>query len=272
MKKLPLIYSMLFYSITAVIIPVHLGAQERGGLSGTAIDTLVNPPLLEGSETILRFDSCRKYIGTLAEDDAPRTYRFPFRNISGTEVRITRVTTSCGCTAATFDRKPLAPGTESVIAVTYNPKNHPGTVDAQTFVYTTASGSRPVARLTLLGNVVSTDEWDYLPYSAGSLRMKRKKVVFSEVTSSTQPSERILCANTGQTPLKLEVKMLPPYASFHTEPGILSPGEEGDIVITVDGGKLPANGGKDLHFSFFIEGVDVNPADSMVEVTIKRTH
>lgn len=273
MKKTPLIYFLLLYSMTAVVTSARLGAQEGVGLSRTAIDMLVNPPLLRGGERILHFDSCRKYIGTLTEDDTPHAYRFPFRNTSGTDVRITRVTTSCGCAAADFDRRPLAPGKESVITVAYNPKNHPGTVDAQAFVYIDASDNRPVARLTLSGNVTTADEWDYLPYSAGSLRMKRRKVFFSEITPSSRPSERILCANIGGTPLKLEVRMLPPYASFHTEPATLLPGEEGDIVLTVDGGKLPANRGKELHFSFFIEGANVNPAGSMIEVTVKQcTH
>lgn len=272
MKTIRLTYFLLFYLATVVLFPVHLGAQEIIRYSKSAIDSIVNPPLLKGSEAILKFDSCKKHIGTLSEEDAPRTYHFTFRNISSSAVSITRVNTSCGCTVATFQKEPIASGAESTIALTYNPHNHVGTVDTEAFVYITASSKQPVARLTLLGNVTSSDEWSYLPHVAGALRMKRKQVVFSEVKPSMQPSERILCANSGKTSLKLSALMLPTYASFRTEPVVLAPGQEGDLVITIDSNKIPAQAGKEYQFSFLIEGIKVRPTDRTIKVTIKRTH
>lgn len=273
MKRIHLICFCLFCSVAAPFSPVHLVAQEKRGDSATALDSLVNPPLLKGSERILSFDSCRKQIGTLSEDDSPRTIKFRFRNVSGSQIGITRVNTSCGCTVAAFEKNLIAPGAESTIALTYHPKNHPGTVDTQAFVYTTASDKQPVARLSLSGNVTSSDLWRHLPYSAGALKMKRKQVVFSEIKSTMKPSERILCGNSGSTPLKLSALMLPSYASFRTEPSVLAPGEEGDLVITIDGSKIPQDREKtDLRFSFLIEGVNVRPSVRTVEVIIKRKH
>lgn len=255
---------MLMLSVSCVF------AQKAGDYSRAMIDSLVNPPLLKESERVLRFDSCVRHIGTVAESDSPRTYRFSFRNVSQKDVHITKINTSCGCTVATFDKKVIASGKESVITLAYNPLNRPGTVDTQAFVYTSVSDKYPVARLTLLGNVVAVDEWRHLPYSMGALRVKRKQVDFSEVTSSNRPSERVMCANSGKTPLKLSALLLPAYASFHTDPEVLQPGQEGDLVITVDGSKLPKMLGNSFQFPLVINGIQGRPSDRTMKVTIKR--
>lgn len=39
-------------------------------------DSLINPPLMQQAESILRFDKSTLDIGTLTEDDAPQAYRF----------------------------------------------------------------------------------------------------------------------------------------------------------------------------------------------------
>ena len=42
-------------------------------------DSLINPPLMQQAESILRFDKSTLDIGTLTEDDAPQAYRFTAR-------------------------------------------------------------------------------------------------------------------------------------------------------------------------------------------------
>ena len=44
-------------------------------------DSLINPPLMQQAESILRFDKSTLDIGTLTEDDAPQACRFTGRNI-----------------------------------------------------------------------------------------------------------------------------------------------------------------------------------------------
>ena len=245
-------YYLLYWLM--VFFPAHyLGAQGIAYQS-VEVDSLINPPLLKEGGEMFSFDSLRIHIGSIYDTDAPRTYTFPFRNVSGKNVRITKITTSCGCTAAAFSLGTLAPGMESMV----------------TLVYTDISEKHPVARLMLIGEVVCSDEWRYLPSTMGTLRMKRKQIVFSEMTSNVCPSERILCANIGKKPLKLSAQMLPPYAVFQTEPEVIPPGQEADIVITVDGSKLPDNLGNGLQFNFIVEGVDAPLTDRLVRVTIKR--
>ena len=123
-------------------------------------DTLINPPLMKHGEQILRFDSTVLNVGTMTEDDAPKTYRFTCTNISNKTINLTRVRTNCGCAVADVRTGEIPPGEASVIALTYNPKNHPGTIDTNAFVYLSLSDRMPVARLTLTGNVLpGADEW-----------------------------------------------------------------------------------------------------------------
>lgn len=259
----------LLYWLMAFFPALYLGAQGTG-YHPIAVDSLVNPPLLKEGGQVFRFDSLRRHIGMIYDTDAPKSCKYSFRNVSGKDVRITKITTSCGCTAAAFSSEMLAPGMQSTITLVYNPKNRIGTVDTHAFVYADVSDKLPVARLTLTGEVVCSDEWNYLPSGMGYLRLKRKQVVFSEMTSDVCPSERILCANAGKKPLKLSALMLPPYAAFRTEPVVIPPGKEADLVITVDGSKLPEFSGDQLQFSFIVEGVDAPLTDRLVKVTIKR--
>lgn len=268
MKNQKRIY-YFFYWMLAFLPAHHLGAQEKGAWQVVA-DSLINPPLLKGGEQIVRFDSSHIHIGTLRDNDAPRQYTFHFRNLSSDEIRITKVTTSCGCAAAIFPSGTIAPGAEDKVTLTYNPKDRIGTVETHAFVYTTVSHIRPIARLTLIGEVLCSDVWGYLPYQAGTLRMKRKQVVFSEITSRNRPAERILCANTGEKPVTLSARMLPSYARFYSEPETILPGEEGDLVITVEGNKLVGQVGERLQFSFALEGIDAPLSERQVNVIINR--
>ena len=56
-------------------------------------DSLINPPLMQQAESILRFDKSTLDIGTLTEDDAPQACRFTGRNISKEAVTVTKVRT-----------------------------------------------------------------------------------------------------------------------------------------------------------------------------------
>jgi len=263
--KCILLYILLFF-----LYPVHVCAQDMKRYSRSQIDSLINPPLLKEGESVLRFTSIKKNIGTLSEDDAPCITRFSFRNVSKSAVTITRITTSCGCTAAQFDKKTIQAGEESSISLTYHPKNHPGTIDVNAFIYTNISETSPVTRLSLLGNVVpGKDEWSRFPYAMGELRLKRIQLDFPELTSSANPSERILCGNSGKTPLKLSAPILPSYMTFRTEPEVIQPGQEADIVITVDGSKVPARVGEPFKYTLLLEGVNARPTDRTLKITLK---
>ncbi len=81
--------------------PAHyLGAQGIAYQS-VEVDSLINPPLLKEGGEMFSFDSLRIHIGSIYDTDAPRTY-ISVSQCQWQNVRITKITTSCGCTAAAF--------------------------------------------------------------------------------------------------------------------------------------------------------------------------
>ena len=240
------------------LLPANSQAQN---VLREAADSLLNPTLHAGAETILLFEKKSENLGVIYESDSVREVRFTFTNRSNGPVTLTNVTTHCGCTAARFTKELVAPGEKGYVVVSYNPKGRLGTIDTDAFVYCSATGRRPVAKLTLLGTVINTDEWNHLPVTMGALKLKRKKVSFKKGITQA----RIPCANVGTAVLELSAALLPQYATFAVEPALLHPGEEGDIVITIDKEKA----GSAKAFSFMVEGVGGKATARVIKATIE---
>ena len=102
----------------------------------------------------------------------------------------------------------------------------------------------------------------------GKLRLRRKVVQFKELTKTIRSTERIVCANSGETPLKLSALILPDYAQLRVEPEVIPPGGEADIVITVNGLLLPATTKDVFSFSILLDGLDVRPSDRTIQVKV----
>lgn len=218
--------------------------------------------------------------GTVYESDSAFAVYYSFKNPSRERVVLKSVTANCGCIRSSCEKYEYEPGEEGVLRVDFNPKGRSGTVDKNIFVYALTAkdfysdingeikNPMLVAKLTLLGNVVDKNEWRHLPESMGDLRLKRKTVVFEPIRSGTSPQMRIMCANVGTTPLRLYSRMLPSFMTFATEPLELAPGEEGDIVITIDGDRFPEKGNKKYHI--LVEGVEGRISDRMIEIKIEN--
>lgn len=232
-------------------------------------DTLINPPLMKQGEQILRFDKTVLNIGTMTEDDAPKIYHFTYTNVSDKTINLTRVRTTCGCTVADVHTGEILPGESGIIALTYNPKKHPGTIDTNAFVYLSLSDKMPVARLTLTGNVLpGADEWGRYPYVMGKLRLKQNRIEFREIAFGKHASERVLCGNSGDQSLHLTALGLPAFAAFRTEPEVISPGSEADIVVTIDTSLIPAEKVGSFTFPIIIEGVDGQQTDRTLNIKV----
>lgn len=244
-------------------------AQDTRFLTRSRADSLVNPPLAKEAEQIIRFDRTVQDIGILTEDDEPKTYRFVCTNVSAKTVSLERVRTTCGCAVAHVEAGDIEPGGKKNITLVYNPRNHPGTVDTNAFVYLALSEKAPVAKLTLIGNVLpAAGQWVRYPYAMGKLRLKQKQMEFKEIAPGERQAERILCGNSGEKPLRLSAAIIPGFATFRTEPEVINPGEEADIVITVDASKIPHGKGEWFSFPIIIEGLDVRPSDRTLDIKV----
>ena len=72
----------------------------------------------------------------------------------------------------------------------------------------------------------------------------------------------------GTRPLCLSSELLPAFASFATEPREIAPGEEGDIVITINGDMLQSKAPRS--FSVVIDGVEGRISDRTLKVKLEK--
>ncbi len=243
-------------------------AQDKRFVSREELDSIMSPQILHNGDSVLRFETLMQDFGVIYETDSPLSVEYGFVNVSSKPVVITKVTTNCGCTVAEIGDSLLSPGEKGIIRIKFNPRRRSGTVDTNSFVYTSLSSKEPVARLTLLGNVIDNDEWNHLPCRMGSLKLKRKDVAFEPVKAGTKPQQCIPCANVGTVPLLLSSVVLPAFVSFRTEPEEIAPGEEGDIIITINGDMLPPDA--PLSFKVVVDGVKCRISDRTLNVKLEK--
>ena len=255
--------------LTGCLLPAMLALALRCGAQGGIIvpqhllDSVANPPI-DRCEA-LRFE--REEIDgiRLSEEDAPAVFTFPFRNAGDKPLVVTRIATSCGCTAATFDKAPVLPGERGTIRVTYKPAGQAGKLLRSIFVYTNMSDRHPSARLRLTGEVTPRSGYPGYPAAMGPLRAKRTTLRFGKIPGTESRTERIECVNTGEKPLRLQAAkgLLPAWLAFRTEPEVIAPGATADLVVTVRGELLPPRGNEQL---LLLEGLDCRPSQRTLHV------
>lgn len=231
------------------LFPVHSFAQETVG-------------------QVLQFEHTVINIGTLSEDDAPAMYHFKYHNVSKKPVYFSKVTTSCGCTVAKYDKKVVQPGDLGEIILLFHPMDQAGDLYREAFVYTNLSEKHPTVKLALTGKILpTTDQWrDYTVSIGNALRLKRKDWQIRILSKEGRQVERFVCVNTGKQPLRLSALLLPEYIHFRTEPEIISPGTEADIVLSIDKGLLPQK--SEITFHFMLDGIPVRPCERRIQVKL----
>lgn len=75
-------------------------------------------PVMTFTETVHNF-------GKLTQGEIVK-YDFHFKNTGKSDLRISRVSTSCGCTVGKYPHKPVKPGEEGDIEVTFNTSHKMG--------------------------------------------------------------------------------------------------------------------------------------------------
>ena len=115
----------------------------------------------------LVFDRPAWDFGTIRETDGPVTHRFVCRNEGEHPEVILQVTTTCGCTTPRYTRKPILPGEEAEITVTYDPANRPGNFSRKLAVFT-AAASPPNCALRVPSSVVRRPPKSSIPSTAAT--------------------------------------------------------------------------------------------------------
>ncbi len=181
----------------------------------------------------LVFDVTEYDYGHIDEDGGSVTCSFKAQNRGKEELEIVNIMTTCGCTSASYDRRPIPPGGEFVFEVSFNPLNRPGRIDKQIFVH--VSDSPNDIRLNILGYVNPRERTveELYPFDmGGGLRLKSNFHAFGYLEHGKEVVERIGYVNTSAH----AVAVTPIYDSssgfLNIElPRRIEAGESGDIVL-----------------------------------------
>lgn len=231
---------------------------------------LALPVTVNAQEELLKFEHPLIDAGTMTEDDAPRTFTFVGKNVSKKILHITQVRTTCGCTSSYVRGDVMKPGDTCQVQITFTPNRYPGTINTGAYLYLKEVEGQPAVKLALTGKVLpGADQWARYPHKMGALRLKQAKASITEVKPGTEPEARILCGNSGDKPLRISSLLLPPYARLTTEPEVIEPGDEADLVITIIADKIPATMPESFTFPVILEGLDARPSDRTIQVVVK---
>ena len=246
-----------------MLLAAEAGAQESKILSRAELDALVNPTLSEVAAGAIVAEPATRNMGEVADTATTNAY-FTLRNTTAEAIEITAIRSSCSCLKVVTPITRIEAEESIVLRAEFNPAGRNGSFSIPILLYTPLDATKPTLRLVVEGTVTATDEWSHLPQSMGLLRLSRKSVTFSSDTRT----ERIAVANVGDTPLRISAKPTTEGIALRTEPEVLQPNEEGDIVITY----LPTTEPKhDIETAIIVEGCGAaRPSERMIKITIKH--
>ena len=246
-----------------MFVAVEAGAQERRVLSRAELDALVNPTLSEVAQGAIVAEPATRNMGEVADTDKVNAY-FTLRNTTAEAIEITEVRSSCSCLKVVTPITCIEAERSVTLRAEFNPAGRNGGFSIPILLYTTLDKTHPTTRLVVEGSVMATDEWSHLPEQMGTLRLSRRSVTFDSVTRT----ERIAVVNTGDTPLRLSVRPTTEGISLRTEPEVLMPNAEGDIVITYSPTTEPE---QNIETAIIVEGCGTaRPTERMIKITIKH--
>ena len=85
--------------------------------------------------------------GTIKEAGGSVSATFIITNNTKEPVVLTRVTTSCGCTASDWTKEPIEPGKTGEVTVTFNPRGRSGLFEKSITITTTGNPIQFVVRI-----------------------------------------------------------------------------------------------------------------------------
>ena len=252
-----------YIAVALMLLSIEAGAQERRVLSRAELDALVNPTLSVTAEGALVAEPATRNMGEVADSDRVNT-QFTLRNTTTEAIEITAIRSSCSCLRVVTPIERIEVGESVTLRAEFNPAGRNGGFSIPILLYTALDDTHPTARLTVEGSVVATDEWSHLPYRMGSLRLSRKSVTFERNTRT----ERIAVANVGNEPLTISSLSTIAGIALRTEPEVLEPRQEGDIIITYTSATELTH---DIETAIIVEGCgEARPSERMIRITIKH--
>lgn len=234
--------------------------------------SLIITTLLCHAEGVATWLNTSHDFGTFKEELGKVSCEMKMINTGDSDIKISKVRATCGCTATSYTLEPIAPGDTASVIITYNPNGRPGRFDKDIFVYTTCTPHKYT--LKIKGNVIgaaATIQQKY-PVSIGALKLEQRIIPFGEVAKGRSRTQFIGLYNQSDDTLKAIFSNVPKYLHIGMVPEIVLPGDLATITVTYH-----SENNKDWGFSsgyftmetFPVSGYSNNPVAGIgnIEVT-----
>ena len=187
----------------------------------------------------MKFGKVKHDFGKFKEETGPQTANFEFTNTGSSDILVTRVAASCGCTTPEWTKHPVKPGEKGFVKVTYDPRNRPNKFKKTAAVYTNASANgRPqVTVLTIEGDVIPrvlTIEEIYRVDYGKQLRFKSNHMPFTNIVKGKKKISVMEIINVSKEDAKLVFERVPEHITIVAKPEVLKAGEKGIVQATYD--------------------------------------
>ncbi|MGM0464356.1 MAG: DUF1573 domain-containing protein [Bacteroidota bacterium] len=186
----------------------------------------------------IEFDNTNHDYGRFKEEAGPQTHKFEFENTGTSDLLISRVTASCGCTSPEWTRHPVKPGEKGFVAVTYDPRNRPNRFKKTVTVHT---NTQPAVHVLIIeGDVIPKELTveEIYRFEAGDLRFKSNHMAFTDIEHGKKKIRVMEIINTSDKPVTLGFDRVPAHVELKAKPETLDPGEKGIIEGRYDAGSV----------------------------------
>ncbi len=196
------------------------------------IFTLLHAEMLFAQSKLI-FDAAEHSFGNIREDGGRVSHTFRFRNEGSEPVVILSVTTTCGCTVAIFERKPVLPNESGTIEVTFDPMNRAGAFDKSLSVVTSDAGRAQTLKISgFVEERPRTVEERYPVFVGSGVRLEDNFHAFAYVEQGKPALTAIKIINTSGRTVRLRAFEQRPSGVMQLRyPERLAPHEEGELII-----------------------------------------
>ena len=181
----------------------------------------------------LEFEPSSFDFGRIEEAGGVCSCTFVGTNRGTKPIVLVDIVTTCGCTTPTYSRKPIRPGEQTEVVVSYDPYNRPGSFDRKLFLY--GPRQERLATLTIRGEVTPRERTieERYPIELGEgLRTNTTLVTIPHIYIGTPMQSAFSVVNSSDHELTLTVDHTTRsgYLTIH-HPERLAPGERSAINI-----------------------------------------
>ena len=143
--KIKLVCILLIIGVMGLFISCSNNSEQ------VPADVVHNPITASGDSDMhtlpkLEFNEIIHDFGTVIEGETV-TYSFKFKNTGGSDLIISNVSASCGCTATKYTQDAVKPGNEGVVTVSFNTKRRNGFQNKSITVAANTQPNKTVLRI-----------------------------------------------------------------------------------------------------------------------------